>query len=116
MKDKGIDLALPAYGGENPVAVSQTDRPPDYPSLHLEFTDEDAPDFPDDGTVTFRYHLSQKTESDRNGKERCSYTLDIQKLVDVKGEKDIRPSKRDTSTEDNLDRLMKEKYDSAEEY
>jgi hypothetical protein len=112
MKDKGIDLALPAYGGDPVSLSSHTDRPPDYPSLHLEFDDEDAPDFPDDGTITLRYHVSQKTESDRNGKQRCSYTLEVQKLVDVKGEKDIRPSKRDTSTEDNLDRLMKAKQEA----
>lgn len=109
---KNIDLALPKFGGEIPTSTS--DRGPDYPTVHLEFEGEDAYDFPKDGTVTFQYHLVSKTESTRGGKKRCSYTLEVRKLGSVKGEKDIRPSKRDTSTEDNLDRLMKEKESKSD--
>lgn len=112
MKDsKNVDLALPHFSGE-PYPVSAPDRGPEYPTLHLEFAGEDAVEFPKDGTVTFKYHLASETESDRDGKKRCSYTLEVRKLTDLKGEKDIRPSKRDTSTEENLDKLMKEKEES----
>jgi hypothetical protein len=115
MKDsKGIDLALPGYGSEL-ASPATSDRPPDYPSLHLEFVGDDAVDFPKDGKVTFEYHLASETESDRNGKERCSYTLEIRKLLKVEGEKDIRPSKSDTSAADALDKLMKEKEESGDE-
>lgn len=114
MKDKNIDLAIPSYAGESPTSVS--DHKQEYPTLHLEFSGEDAYDFPKDGTVTFQYHLASETESDRNGKKRCSYTLEIRKLSGVKGEKDIRPSKTDTSASDALDKLMKEKEKSADEY
>jgi hypothetical protein len=115
MKDsKSIDLALPGYSGESPVSAP-TDRPPDYPTLHLEFTGDDAVDFPKDGKVEFEYHLSSETESDRNGKKRCSYTLEIRKLLDVEGEKDIRPSKTDTSAGDALDKLMKAKESASDD-
>ena len=115
MKDKGIDLALPAggYGGD-PISTA-SDRPPDYPTLHLEFTGDDAVDFPKDGKVEFEYHLASETESDRGGKKRCSYTLEIRKLLDVEGEKDIRPSKSDTSASDALDKLMKQKESESDD-
>lgn len=104
---KSINLEIDRnYDGAIPSPKAQ-DRPPEYPTAHLEFKSGEDTELPKDGTITFKYHLSNKSEGDK----RCSYTLDLKELVSVTGEKDNRPSKRDTSAEDALDKLAKEKSD-----
>jgi hypothetical protein len=105
---KNLDLALPPYG-LNSVPRSPESAGPDYPTLHLEGKEGEL-EFPDEGVATFRYCVkSETTTKNPDGSEKCTYTLEIKNLVSVKKIADERPSKRDTSTEDNLDRLMKEK-------
>lgn len=104
---KSINLEIDRNRFGEPVPSTKEDRPPEYPTAHLEFKSGDDTELPKDGTITFKYHLSNKSEGDK----RCSYTLDLKELVSVTGEKDIRPSKRDTSAEDALDKLAKEKSD-----
>jgi hypothetical protein len=107
---KNLDLILPPYGGS---PASPGDRMPDYPTLHLEGKEGEL-EFPDEGVATFRYCVkSETTTTNPDGSKRCVYVLEIKSLSGVKKTADERPSKRDTSTEENLDRLMKEKQDEG---
>lgn len=108
MKSVNLELDRSIYKTD-PMTKAE-DRPPEYPTTHLEFKAGEGVEIPKDGTITFKFHLANKSEGDK----RCSYTIDLKELVSVTGEKDIRPSKRDTSAEDALDKLAKEKSDDNE--
>jgi len=120
---KELDLEITdKYGPIGTVPASDSGSAKYYPTLHLEGSELD---FPEDGTVTFEFSVKRRTESkNSDGSERCEYDLEIRKLKSVKaapGEKDEQPYKRDTSAEDALDRLMKEREaegsdDEGDEY
>lgn len=108
MPMKNKDLAFSYDNG--PISAAPSSEAKHYPVLHLEGSDLE---FPEDGTATFEYCVKRRTESKNpDGSERCEYDLEIRTLKSVKatpGEKDEQPYKRDTSAEDALDALMKEK-------
>ncbi len=76
-----------------------------------EFTFEHSEDVvPDHGTMVIEYETSRKSDDrNRDPDRRYSCTICVKKIVSAEGEKDLRPSQRDTSTEDALDALAKEK-------
>lgn len=110
---KDINLALPSSSGDILSSTAKEARP-EYPTLHLD--GYETLDLPKEGTITFKYALKSETKSKgRDGKEKYSCVLEIKKLVTVQKERDERPYKRDTSTEDSLDSLMKEKSENYKE-
>jgi hypothetical protein len=114
-KIKNISLAIPPHNFEGAQVASQTDSPrePDYPILHLDGKTELH--LPKEGEITFHYCLISETSSEnKKGEHRYQCTLEIKELCSVEGEKDERPSRRDTSAEDSLDSLMKKKQEEAE--
>jgi hypothetical protein len=83
-----------------------------YPSVHL--SGDEELDLPEEGTITFKFKIRREASSKgENGKLRYECDLDLTKLVAAEGEKDARPSKRDTSAEDSLDKLMKGRSDDS---
>ena len=109
---KSIDLGQ--TGPESPI--SRTEAPePYYPSVQIVVPEEKGDiDMPEEGTVTFSYKLKRETTVKREGKTVCEYDLDLTELNGYKGKADERPSKRDMSAEDALDKLAKEKMEKHE--
>lgn len=103
---KPINLA-----DSGPEVVGGSTAEPYYPSAHIRVPEDKGElKMPDEGTVTFKYRLRRETTVNQpNGKTVCEYDLDLISLEGYKGTPDERPSKRDTSTEDSLDKLMKQK-------
>lgn len=58
-----------------------------YPNVFLEFGEDEDPDLPRTGTITFRYTLAGSKESYKKG--CCSYDLDLTQLVDVTKAKEV---------------------------
>lgn len=103
------DLAIPAPSVKGIGIVSEGPSEDRYPEVHLET--KEGLGLPKSGTITFRYD----TESETSRKGSYSCTLSLRSVVSADGEKDARPSKRDTSAEDALDALAKEKSKAKEE-
>lgn len=101
------DLGSDPKDYSSPISAQEPSRIY-YPSVHLSGPEE--LDLPEEGTITFKYKLRREASSkDGDGKHRYDCDLDLTKLVSATPEKDERPSRRDTSTEDALDKLMKER-------
>lgn len=78
-----------------------------YPTLHLSDVPEDM-EIPESGKLLVEFKRIEKVEVNRDGKERCSYTLEICKIVSCDcegGEAKQSPSR---NTENVLDALLKE--------
>ena len=103
--------------GDAPVAVVGTARP-NYPELRFEGPEE--LNLPETGKITLEYKLVREVSEDNSSGHWYICNLEIRKIVDVKGsDKPAAPSSRDTSTEDALDKLAKDKQaegDDSEDY
>lgn len=108
MKNVDLDLGQTSKEmyGEPTGTLTKSDEPDrkHYPSFHYEGPEE-LP-IPDQGKMTVEYAIVRSTNSkDRDGKEHYSCDVEIREICCVdKGVE--QPTKRDTSTEDALDRLM----------
>jgi hypothetical protein len=112
-KIKNISLEIPPHNFTPEPVSPTTSREPDYPTLHLDGKTELH--LPKEGEITFHYCLVSETSSEnKKGEHRYQCTLEIKELCSVEGEKDERPSRRDTSAEDSLDSLMKKKQEEEE--
>lgn len=87
-------------------------RPEHYPTIHFEGPEELG--LPEHGTMLVHYKVLKETETKSGDREWYSCDIAIKRIISAEAEKDMRPSKRDTSAEDNLDRLMRE-HESDEE-
>ncbi len=99
------DLNMSEMGPESPMEMKPQDH---YPTFHYEGPEE--LDLPDHGAMLVHYKVKREVET-KNPPDRHWYSCDVEirKILGAEAEKDMRPSKRDTSAEDNLDRLMKER-------
>lgn len=87
-------------------AVSDSKSEVYYPSFH--YSGEEDLDIPREGTMTVRYRMASKTESQgRNGDEHYSCTIDVLEIVSADGREPKKSAARET--EDALDALAREK-------
>lgn len=104
MKSLNLDLAQkPEVATNTPYNESGAY----YPTLHLTDVPEDI-EIPESGKLMVEFKRLEKVEVNRDGKERCSYTLEICKIVSCDcegGEAKQSPSR---NTENVLDALLKE--------
>lgn len=75
-----------------------------YPSFHYE--GEQDLGLPDEGEMTVKFRKTSSSTSERDGHKRYSCTVEVKKILNVEGEKDDSPTKRDTSGDDALDAIM----------
>jgi len=95
------------YGDGSPVAVVGSSRP-NYPEVRFEGPEE--LNLPDTGKITLEYKLTREVSEDNSAGHWYICNLEIRKIVDVTAtDKPAAPSNRDTSTEDALDKLAKDK-------
>lgn len=89
----------------DPVTMSPNSDRTFYPEFT--YSGDESLELPKKGKMTIEYSVTREVEEERNGKEHYSCTVQVEKILDVDGEHDIRPSRRDTSTEDALDTLAR---------
>jgi len=87
--------------GDVPPQTSSSDKIV-YPAFN--YSGPDELDLPEDGTMTIRFCKTSETSSVRDGKHHYECTIEVQKIDSVEGMKEA-PYKRDTGTEDALDKL-----------
>lgn len=75
-----------------------------YPTVHLSLKEAEIPA---SGEITFKFRRVEKTETERNGVERCSYTLELTKLTECCCCEDEPRKSPSRESEDALDALMK---------
>lgn len=82
-----------------------------YPSLHVSGKKE--LEIPKEGLMTIRYKKvnSSQSESEDDG-PRYSCTIEVHELVSADGEEVESPTKKNSESEDALDKLMDEKKKS----
>jgi hypothetical protein len=81
---KEISLGRPdEYGAvPAPAPSPETSKTVRYPSAYID--EYDGPEIADEGTITFRYRLREKTERNTaDGKENCTLVLDLVAITDV---------------------------------
>jgi hypothetical protein len=92
-----------AYEGVNtPTSVAENR----YPQVHLTLP-EDV-EIEESGTITFEFRRTEKVERTTDGKTTCSYGLELVKLVGCECEEEEESKSPSKTTEDALDRLLKE--------
>ena len=98
-ESNGVEVAPPSRGEKY------------YPSLHVSGKKE--LDIPKEGLMTIRYKKvsSSESESEDNG-PRYSCTIKIHEIVSADGEEVEAPTKKNSESEDALDKLMDEKKKS----
>jgi hypothetical protein len=108
MKKMDRDLNMSEMG---PDSLPQ-DVKDHYPTIHFEGPEELG--LPEHGTMLVHYKVKREVET-KHPPDRHWYSCDIEirKICGAEAEKDMRPSKRDTSAEDSLDRLMKEREEGG---
>jgi hypothetical protein len=63
-------------------------------------------DLPDEGEMTIRFKVVERTESERDGKKTCSYTIEVQSIEDVEEESDDSPTKSYDEAGSALDKIV----------
>lgn len=88
--------------------------PQHFPTIHFEGPEELG--LPPEGMMLVKYRVKREVET-THPPDRHWYSCDIevQRLMGAEADKDLRPSKRDTSAEDALDKLMQSHEDDEEE-
>lgn len=84
-----------------------------YPCLYVDTKEgSDLADLPDEGTMTVRYKIVSRTLSEREGKKSASLSIDVQKILDVEGEKS---KSDDKSAGEELDKLAESEKNRDED-
>lgn len=82
-----------------------------YPDTYIEGVE--GLEFPDSGTVTFKFEKVREVEEKRDGKKKCSYNLkllEVQKIVpDAEEEEDDSDEYSDETAAEAMDRKLKPK-------
>lgn len=81
-----------------------------FPTIH--FSGPEELGLPKSGKMEVEFKVIREVESTTNGKDWYECDVQVRKILRVEETRDERPSKRDTSTEDNLDRLASEYKES----
>lgn len=104
---KSIDLGRKPDDLSCPCPVAKSEGPRVYyPSLYLEGTGE-LKDLPESGTLTIRFKRVSKSETEREGKKRCTVELEVREIVDAKSG----DASSDEDAEDVLDALRESTED-----
>jgi hypothetical protein len=74
-----------------------------YPSFN--YSGDKELDLPKEGTMTVKFYVTREVEENRDGKEHYSCEIEVREILSVEGEEDDRPSQRDMSAEEALDKL-----------
>jgi len=109
-----INVDLGQKGPDSPMlASSKPSDEPYYPSFHY---DGDEPlNLPKEGTMVVKYIVRSETESNRDGKDHYSCTIDVKSIVSAEGSDKASPGKSYTKdTEDALDKLAEERSGKTE--
>lgn len=77
-----------------------------YPFTSVEVP-EGALEFPDSGTVTFRFRLSRETEDKKEGK--CRYELELLEVVALKADPEGKEKFEPESSDDAVEKAFKGK-------
>lgn len=108
MKKLELDLNMSERGPEMPLSGGGDH----YPTIHFEGPEELG--LPEHGTMLVHYKVKREVETKTPQGDWYSCDIEVRKILGVEAEKDIRPSKRDTSAEDALDNLMRQHDDETE--
>jgi hypothetical protein len=84
------------------VASTASENRKYFPSFHYSGKELDLPN---EGEMTIRFKVTERTESDRHGKKTCSYTLEVQSIEDVEEENDDSPTKSYDEAGSALDKI-----------
>lgn len=95
-----------------PTEGSLVNRSPSesFPTIH--FSGPEELGLPKSGKMEVEFKVTREVESETKGKHWYECSVEVRKILKVEETRDERPSKRDTSTEDNLDRLASEYKES----
>lgn len=112
MEKVDIDLGqeMPKLGGEVPLMVSKAEKESDeavetcYPHFHYE--GEEELEIPDEGTMTVKYKVVFKSNTETEDEEHYTCKVEVQKIIAVEGEKDEAPAHGMKGAEEALDELM----------
>jgi len=111
-----IELDNRAYASplNNPISTSETsggkENKEGFPAFTFYY--DEPRQFPEEGTMVIKYCLLRSDSDNRRPEDsKYSCTIAVEELVSAEGEKDMSPSKRDTSASDALDKLAQEKAD-----
>lgn len=116
MKKVDINLNQTELGPENtplmvtrPEGQSDKEAPTNYPHFHYEGKDE-LP-IPHKGKMTIEYEIVWEQETETPNSDHYACKVEVRKILATEAakENDEAPTRRDTSTEDALDRLMEER-------
>lgn len=104
---KQLNINLAEEGPSSPCACESKDNTY-YPSLHISGKKELG--IPKEGTMVIKYKKthSSVSESDRS-EPRYSCTIEVREIVSAESDEVEAPSKRNSESEDALDKLMAEK-------
>lgn len=94
-------------GRLNPVSLPGEKESLNFPTVHFEGPEELG--LPKRGRMIVEFEVVREVETETPKGHWYSCDIQLKRIESAEEEKDMRPSKRDTSTEDNLDRLMEEK-------
>ncbi len=112
MEKVNIDLGqeMPKLGGEVPLMVSKGEKEADeavetcYPHFHYE--GEEELDIPDEGTMTVKYKIVFKSNTETEEEEHYTCKVEVQEIVAIEGEKDEAPAHGMKDAEEALDELL----------
>jgi hypothetical protein len=105
--DASIDLGRKSeYPGMLSSPTPMRDEQVYYPEFT--YSGDKELNLPKRGKMTIEFCVTREVEESREGGEDYySCTIKVEKILDVVGEKDERPSKRDMSAEESLDAIAK---------
>lgn len=104
--------------------MSHTESLLEYKYPTFSFDSDTELKLPASGELTVKFKRRSSTAHEKNGKQDFHYIIEVCELVSASEEKNISPSKKDTSAADALDGLMKKaqkekaptKADADEDY
>jgi len=112
MAAKTINLG--SKRGESPMTVSES-KGPYYPTLYVSGIDGGA-DIPDgEFTFTGKAKRISKTETERNGKETCSFELEVMELTPTSNGVKSKGKDSGEALDDALNEIESAKEDSTED-
>lgn len=90
-----------------PIGPNEKEQEVYYPEFN--FREDSKPEFPEEGVMEIRYR-KVRSSYDKKSKKPYSCTIEVMEIIEAEGdEEDEAPTKKDTSAEDALDALAREK-------
>lgn len=114
---KSVDKSLAMDYGNGPESARPMDpgqdAEPSYPVIHYSGTEEIK--IPAHGNMLVHYCVTRVVQTTTKAGERYECDIQIKKVVSAEEEKDESPTKKNSDTEDALDKLARERMDEGDE-